>query len=70
MTTIYRCAGCIWEDDCRAADVCSEGCTDYEGPYDDIAYRLLWYMGDLKERVSVYDDMIHDYDDGGRYDDD
>lgn len=48
------CAGCIWEDDCRAAHLCSTDCDFFDSTIDDIAYDAIMYYQDLAERYTYY----------------
>ena len=63
MNTEHICVGCIWEDDCRAANLDGTECHDFWDGYDEFTYQLLYYLADLAERANVYAAITY----GGNY---
>ena len=59
-TTQITCAGCIWEDGCRAAGLCSTRCCDYCDELSEIAYSLLSYEDGLIERTEDYIQLMEE----------
>ena len=54
MNTEHTCAGCIWEDDCRAANLWGTRCSYFDGAVPSFAYDLYAYKRDLEYRNAQY----------------
>ena len=57
---IHTCAGCMWEDACRAADLCRTECDDYYDPLYEFTDCAFTYYFDLIERDAIYREIVEE----------